>query len=370
MTKYKLLPVFAFAILLTSCGEKEKLEPEVRSIKYMTIDKRAKIQLRKFSAVVFAVDYSYLSFEDISGRVIRVNVDIGDKVKKGEVLAVIDKERFELGVKDAEADLIKAQAHLIKANTDYDREVELLRKEASFQKRVDQYKYMQAAAVSAVKSSNAKLGLAKRDLRNTELKAPYAGFIGMRQIEPNQEVKVGQKIFRIDAKGESEVHFDVPENLLKRVKLGMKGGVLFPSHPKVKAECKVTFLGTGAGRGNAFPVKAELKMKKNSIKPGMTAEVLLKLPVMEDTSGFVIPPEAILAGKGKRQGYVFVYDPKTSKLRKTDIETSGTMGNMTIVKTGIKEGDIIATAGISFLANGMKVNLYKAVDAPSGEQGE
>ncbi len=66
---------------------------------------------------------------------------------------------------------------------------------------------------------------------------------GERLVEPNQVVNVGQKIFRIDAKGALEVHFDIPENLLKRVAVGMSGSVVFPGKQSPVAKCEISFLG-------------------------------------------------------------------------------------------------------------------------------
>jgi len=353
------IAVIGIIVMLNGCGKKKEIVPSIRSIKYTIANERASFQMRKFSGIIFAVNYAYMSFEDISGRVSEVKVDIGDMVKKGQVMAVMNKERFKLALKTAEAGLSKAKANLVMAIADYEREKKLFKKDASFQRRLDARKFQYKAAISNARSAQATLGLAKRNLRNTDLVAPYDGYIGQRKIEANQEVRAGQEIFRVDAIGEMEVKFDIPENLIKRVKVGMPGRVKFSSRPNQKSKGKITFLGTAASRGNAFPAKIKLISPGKHIHPGMTAEVLLDLPVTGKGKGFLLPLSALLSAREVRTGYVFIYNPKTKKLRKVKVRTSGAVDNLGIVEGDITAGDIIATAGISFLADGMEVKLIK-----------
>ena len=359
-TNLSIVTVIALlSVLLISCGKKKEVPEQVRSIKTITVSALASGQTRKFTGVIFAVNYSYLSFEGVSGRIIKLNADIGDKVKKGEVLAVVDKQKYQLAVKHAEAQLKRAEAAIVRTKSNYEREKILFKKEASFKRRLETMEFQYKAAVSDEAAAKAALGLAKRNLGHTELKSPYDGFVGERFVLPNQEVAKGERIFRIDEKGELEVQFDVPESLRKRVKLNSEGVVRLPGQPGKDIKCKISFLGTAASKGNAFPAKALLIKPSVSVKPGMTAEVSFSLPVVGALSGFLIPPSAILMGKEKRTGFVFIYDPATSTVKKTKVRFSGAQGNLGIVSDGIKGGDIIAVAGVSFLLDGMKVQLYK-----------
>ena len=203
-------------------------------------------------------------------------------------------------------------------------------------------------------------------MRNTELLAPYDGFIGARYIEPKQEVGKGQKIFRIDAMGKLEVQFDIPEGMRKRITLNDSGNVTFSGHPGLITKCSVSFLGTAANVGNAFPAKAQLVDPPETVKPGMTAEVSLILPVTDQIAGFLVPTTAYLPGPDPKSGVVFVYDKTTSTVKKVDVKTGGSQGNLGIVTEGLKAGDIVAVAGVSFLKDGMKVKLYN----PTAKNGD
>ena len=363
-----LLLLASVSLLFCSCGKKEEVPEMIRSIKTVKVSQRSTKQVRKFSGVVYAVNYAYLSFEDVQGRVIKVNVDIGDEVSKGQILAVLDPQKYMLDVKVAQAKLKKAEASLVKAEADYEREKVLFKKGASFQQRLDTRKFQYEAAQSEVNSAQAGLKLAQRNLKNTKLKSPYEGFIGERFIQSNQEVGVGTRIFRIDEKGDMEVHFKIPESLRKRVTLNMNGSVDVMGHNKQHLSCKVSFLGTAASEGNAFPAKALIIDTPKSVKPGMTANVSLALPIEKEKQGFLLPPSAILMSKKKQTGYVFVFDPKTSTVHKQKVHFSGAQGNLGVISEGLKEGDIVATAGVSFLLDGMKVKLLNTNGVSNGAE--
>ncbi len=70
------------------------------------------------------------------------------------------------------------------------------------------------------------------------------------------------------------------------------------------------------------------------------------------------PTARVAPGKGPYTGYVFVFDPATSKVRRTPIRARGATDNMVAISQGIKPGDVIAVAGVSFLTDGQKVKLY------------
>ena len=111
----------ALLFLATACEEEAKIVEEIRSIKTFTVREATAGYLRKFSGVVRAVDRSGLSFE-VPGNVLAVNVDIGGAVEKGQVLAELDKEPYQLEVQKAEAELVTANAKVKNQKADYARE--------------------------------------------------------------------------------------------------------------------------------------------------------------------------------------------------------------------------------------------------------
>lgn len=341
---------------LTGCSKEEQVIEEIRSIKTMTVQKLSTGQERKFSGIVQASESSALSFE-VGGQVEQVNVDIGDRVRKDELLAVLDKEPYELLVKSAQAELVRAKANLTNKKADYEREEAIYREGAGSQKRLDQAKFGYEEAGAGVKYTVSKLNLARRDLRKTTLYAPYDGSIGRRMVEPHMEVAVGQELFEIDAIGDMEVQVDIPETVVNRLSVGAATTVALTVRPDETFAGIISYIGTMAGTANAFPVKVALHDPPSEIQSGMTAEVTFPLQGQNGQTGYLIPPQAFLPSKEPGRAFVFIYDSTSSSVKKVAITLSGAQDNQVIVDEGLAAGDIVAVAGLGFLSDGQQVKL-------------
>ena len=354
----KLLFLAILGCALTACKEKVEIVEQIRSLKTITVSEMATKQIRKFSGIVKAVDSSNLSFE-VDGNVQTVHVDIGDSVRKGQALAVLDKEPYRLDLDAAQAELISARARVDNNREAYNRQVRVFEQGAGSKSRLDKAKYDLESALSQVNFEVAKVNYAKRNLRKTTLTAPYDGYIAWRSVEPHEEVKTGQRVFVIDAKGAMEVELAVPETTINLIRIGTSATVQFPTLPDRSVKGRISYIGSAAVKSNAFPVKVSLEGKTANISPGMTAEVALAMKEGKQTAGYLVPIQAILPANEIDQGYAFVYDPQTATVRKTPIKTLAAQNNLMVVSDGLSAGDIIAVAGVSFLADGMKVKLMQ-----------
>lgn len=355
---FLLLPL----ISLSACGKKQEVTQDLRALKTITVSAPATGQVRNFSGTVSASNSASLSFE-VAGKVEVVNVEIGDEVKKGQILAVLDEEPYKLDLTAAEAEVTEANARIVDKKAEYERQERVYRQGAGAKGKLDAAKYDYEAAKSGVDFQMAKLNIAKRSLRKTELQAPYDGSVARRMVEPGEEVKVGQPVFDLDGAGALEVVIAVPETTIARINLGTKVNLTFPTMPGQVYEGRISYIGSAAVKSNAFPVKVALVNAPVEISPGMTAEASLILkagatPEIQN-KGYLIPVQALLPATEPRTAFIFVYDSETSVVRKKQIQTKGEQHNMAIVDEGVSAGDIIAVAGVSFLADGMKVKLMK-----------
>jgi RND family efflux transporter MFP subunit len=357
-TLKRMIGLLCIAVALTACKEKEEIVDVVRAIKTTTIREQATKQLRKFPAVVAAVDSSDLSFQ-VGGQVASVAVDIGDRVEKGQILAVLDPEPYQLDVDAVKAELVKARDAVNESKSQYDREQRIYDQGAGVKSRLEVAEYNYKATKSAVDFQVAKLAQAQRNLRKTTLVAPYDGTIALRSVQPNEEVQVGQKIFEIDATGQMEVQLAVPEGTIDQIHIDDAARVTFPTLPGDSAVGRISYIGSAAVKANAFPVKVELVVVDPKVKPGMTAEATLTLAEDNQAAGYTLPIQAILPAAKANWGYAFLFDPNTSTIKKTPIRFHGVEEKKAIAAEGLKPGDIIAVAGVSFLADGMTVKLLE-----------
>lgn len=358
----------ALAPILAACAREEP-PPELppRAIQWERVTSEEVSERRVISGIVTAVSDTQLAFE-VGGTVESVDVSLGDVVERDQVLARLDPEPFELAVRDAEAALAEAKALQESARADFARAKNLYDSQVISRQEFDRNRARRGSRDSQVEAAEARLNLARRDLRRSVLRAPFGGAISVREIEPAMKLASGQLAFEMDSGEEGlRVEVQMPETLIARVRQGDDVAVSFPSiHGAAPGteegdwEAVISEVGTRASTGNAFPLRADLVRIPEGLRPGMTAEVTFSLPRNDRgvgvVDGFLIPANATLA-EAEDQFAVFVFDPDASTVRKRAIRPGGVRDNEVAVLEGLEEGEIIATAGVSFLRDGQTVVL-------------
>ncbi len=351
---------------LSACEQKPPAAPEpVRAIRAFVVTDVAGGQVRRFSGLIEASETSVLSFQ-IGGNVREVLVNQGDTVRAGQVLATLDTEPYRLNERAAAAELDRARAYLSQARADYERHQRLLAQRAVAQVQFEVAQRNFLSAQSQIDFATAQLDLARRDLRNTALVAPFDGSIAERLIDPFVEVRAGQTVFRINAAGGMQAAIGVPETRIGQLVLGMPATVTVPQIAQ-PMEAHISEIGSAAGPGNVFPVKAALSDPPPAVRAGMTAEVTLRLPETETAASYFLPLAAITPGDRSGEGFVFVYDPRSSTVRRTPVRSAGPLAGNMVAVSGVSGGDIVASAGAIFLVDGQKVRLMEpTATSPNG----
>lgn len=357
-----LIGLLAVVLVLGACGSDEgEAEKHVRAVKTMVISDLASAQARKFPGTIEAVDSSQISFE-VDGIVQSVNVDVGDKFKKGDILATLDRKPLELAVESAKATLSRAAAQVAEKKSAFEREQRIQAEDpgATTQKAVDQARAAYESQIQNVSFNRSQLDLAERDLRNTELHGPFDGTVAARFVEPSEVSARGQPVLEVYAEAAMQVAVSVPEQIIDRISSGLEGRVALANRPDDPYVAIVTDVGSAASTANAFPVKALIVDADERVRPGMTAELNLSFASEGGPSGYLIPMQALLPGIEREDRNVFLYDTATSTIRKTPVTTLGIQGDNVIVTEGVSPGDILVVAGVPFLADGQEVTLVNS----------
>jgi RND family efflux transporter MFP subunit len=349
------------SMYLVLLGCKEDAPPpieRIRAIKTITVTERVSGINRNFPGSVEAVDKSNLSFE-VSGNVKELGVEVGDTVKKGQDIATLDRQPFKLNVQAAEAEVKSAQVDLKHQKKNLERFQEVRKKDpgAISLRHLEQAEAAYERARNSLSYSETQLNLAIRDLEKTKLSAPFDAVIAARHVEPFQEVKRGEPIYDIFIEGAMKVVIDIPEIIIESISRGLTAEIRFPKSPDRVYEGIVSEIGSTASSASTFPVKVAIKDAGARIRPGMSADVSLVLYSSDEEAGFLIPYDAIVPGDKKTTSSIFIFDPKTSTVKKAQIKSSVSKGNNIVVTKGIKPGDIVAIAGVSYLKDGQKVKL-------------
>ena len=337
-------------------------EAVVRPVRSMVVSDRMKLPELRFPGKVRAGESRDLSFE-VPGRLIDFDSSCnGRRVKKGDVLAKLD-------ARDYEADLAKAEAESEKAELTLQRMKNAERTGGVSKEEVSK-------AEAEVKTSAARLAVARKALESCVVKAPYDGVVAETYVELLDMVAVGQKILTLQDADKVKFDVSIPETMVIDRRLGdelksRRHFVVFDALPKQTFDVKFEeFTSKADDRTQTFTATFSMPTHEEFvILPGMSVTLVIeggeKSKVADDGKGLqlalAVPTVAVGADE---TGAHFVW-----KLVKTDregeyrtvkqrIETARLVGTNIGVKSGLENGDRIAVAGVTILTEGRTVTLY------------
>ncbi|WOH36515.1 efflux RND transporter periplasmic adaptor subunit [Thalassotalea fonticola] len=356
----RILLTILLASVLLGCNEQAVVtEKAIRPIAWSKVSETNLKQLRTLSGVVAPVEATNLSFEVI-GKVETVEVQLGEIVIAGQVLAQLNHRSFDLSLQSAQAQLDKANAAMAEAKNTFERYDKLVKQGLVSQSGFDNAKATYDSNKSAVGVAQAQVDIANKNLQDSTLLAPYDGVITKRLIEPSQQIGAGQAAFEVEGNHGFEIEVLVPETLIQELKQDTFLAIRFPVLTGVTMQGRINEIGTRAQSANAFPVTVILAETNNKLRAGMTAEVDFVFDGIGRTGykgkTIAVPMTALRAGLDQKS-YVFVYDIEASVVRLRQVQTENILNNLVYLSSGLSDGEIIATAGVAFLRDGQQVTL-------------
>jgi RND family efflux transporter MFP subunit len=346
---------------LCNCDKKQddSAEQLVRGLRAYKVSAIAESRVRRFPSVLQPADVSQLSFE-ISGQLKAVNLEAGQKVELGGLLAEIDPRSLLTQVQQASASVTQAEAQLTNAEADVQRKETLLKSGSGTRAAFDQSTATFLTAKAQLEKAQRQLELANHDLDRSKLLAPFTGTIANVEVKSFAQVSAGQPIVTLYSDDRFEISFVVPAATFQSLKLGQLVEVNVADRPDLSPKGKIKELGSKAENVSAFPVVVSLENNAPGLNAGMSVEVKLEQPLIGGSSGFLVPLSVIAPEGGKDlQGVatVYLYDAATSTVTKRKITVGGIRDNLLVVTEGLSVGDLIASAGVSYLVDGEKVKL-------------
>jgi membrane fusion protein, multidrug efflux system len=362
MLSHRIFPILFAALALGAC-EKEQTtqdsQPTVRAIKHMMLDQRAGLQQRRIAGLVAASISTNVGFE-INGQVIELLRKAGEPVEKDELIGRLDPEPSRLRLAQSQNSVAQAQATLDDARKKFDQQRKLKRQGYVTQAEFDTAEAALKNAEGAVGVAESQLDLARRDLAKTDLKAPFSGVIARLDVDVFQEVSGGQTIYAIQTEGQDKIKASLPETLINRISLASRVEVMFPPLNGASVRGVVDEIAPLTGAANAYPIEVRLEQTPPGLRSGMSAELVFRFETESTGKAFLVPMTALRPKVGADDASVFVFDPATNSLIERTVRATNVENNSLEVIGDLKAGEIIATAGVSFLHDGMKVSLFDA----------
>lgn len=346
-------------LCLLACGSEPAQQPElIRPIRYQKVKPGSSLLKRTFSGMAQAGVESRLSFR-VPGAVEEVAVQVGDRVKKGQMIARLDATDYRLQVQEAQAALANARAQARNAEANYERVKGLYENRNASRNDLDAARAANESAEAMVRASNTRLELAQSQRGYTRLTAPNAGAIASVPIEINENISAGQLVALLTSGSLTEVGSTVPESLISQIKKNMPVSVIFDALPEREFAAKVTEVGVAAtGQATTFPVTVRLEQSASLIRPGMAATIIFLLPKAGDNTPVLVAPEAI--GEDRKGRFAFVVESAKDGLgiihRRAVMVGDLTSDGLEVV-SGLQDSDLVVTAGISRIHEGQQVQI-------------
>lgn len=363
--QYLILSLILTSQILYGCssGEEEETSEIIRPVRYQKAQLSDGMIKRMFSGISEARVESSLSFK-VGGTVEKRSVSVGDELKSGQLIALLDSTDFNITMHDAEASLANAQAELRRARSNYDRAKTLYENNNTSKNDLDSARAAAESASAQVESAGQKLRSARLQLSYTKLYSPGNCAVASTHVKENENISAGSPIVTVNCGDCADVKMSVPGNFINSVKAGNEVEVEFDAFPTRSFRAIVTEVGvSSSGTATAFPVTVALQEGCAEIRAGMAADVSFSIPVTNNQNTIVIPPVAATEDRIGR--FVFVLEQNSDKrwfAKRRPVEIGELTPTGLIVTKGIEADELIVTAGVSRIVDGQEVKLLEGMD--------
>ncbi|NUM76965.1 efflux RND transporter periplasmic adaptor subunit [candidate division KSB1 bacterium] len=342
--------------LLTACSKQEERVVQPTPVTVWTVANLAGENGLRYSANIkpdVQVDLAFkasgyveeiLQVTGVDGR--RRNVQEGDFIKKGTVLARVRATEYRDRVAEA-------QAGLTKAKSDFDRAAKLFENQSIAKADYD-------AAYAGYTSAQARYDQAAQALRDCALQAPMDGFVLKRNVEVGTLAGLGMPGFILADTRAVKAVFGVPDMIVGQMKMGDYQTVTTEAIPGVGFRGRITRIAPSADpNSRVFEVECTIPNPDNRLKAGMIAA--LKIAAQASSpSAMLLPLNAIVRPRHDPKGYaVFVVEESNGKptARERKINLGDVVGNSISVTAGLQGGEKVIVRGATLVVDSQEVRI-------------
>lgn len=361
MTMYRIMALSILSLVMLAAGAcKDKVAEKaevVRPVVTYTIPDI--MRSREWSTSGTAKDAleTALSFR-VGGTIINLPVKVGQRVKKGDLVAALDPTDFRLEVKRAEASLKDLEAELNNSRLNYERLKTLENKAVISRSEYDAAFSSYESLLARVEAQQDQVSIARRNLSYATLTAPVGGMISTKPAEVHRNVAAGETIATLNSKGDLEIEIGVPDRIVPYVEEGQSVSVVFDVFQDITLPGAVKEVSVEAQDTSTFPVTITLQENDPRIRSGMVAEVTFDFARIAEMQLVSIPMQAMF-GKPDNTSWVWVLDTETMTVHERAVEPGMPTRLGTAVRKGLNPGDVVVVRGVHSLKDGQKVRMMQ-----------
>lgn len=350
MKKYIILA--AAALVMTGCSKKNDVAAagadDAVDVKIAKVTSQVLPQTETYTATVESDVKNNIS-PNMANRIERILVDVGDRVSKGQVVAILDASSLQ----QLQLQLSNQKAVLDNVQTDFNRIAELYKIGGVSKADYDNAKVQlesQQTQYNVLKTQLSQMG------RNTQLYAPISGVVTARNYD-NGDMYSGQPILTIEETSKVKVMVAVSESHYRDIKRGMKVDIELDAYPGEKFVGTVTIVSPNIDIAtHTFQTEVTIANQAQKVRPGMFARATINFGSQKHV---VVPDEALVKQIGAGDRYVYVYNPNNQTVSYNKVELGKHIGTNYEIFSGVGDGQHVVIAGQTRLRDGKKVKVVK-----------
>ncbi|MDJ0840765.1 MAG: efflux RND transporter periplasmic adaptor subunit [Acidobacteriota bacterium] len=325
--------------------------PVVKRVRTALVENARLERRARFSGVLRAADRASLSFT-LHGRMVTRSVDIGDRVEKGQVVAQLDKQPYINALEGARSNLAELKARQAQSRRDLERVRRLVAEKAAPVEELEKVGSGSESLAAAIEAATAQVAEAERQLKETQLPAPFSGVVTRVYLEPGEFAQGGRPVLALSGKDDLELEVEVPESVLMTLKPGGEAEVLLPMSGDRSVRGRVASVGRAAsGPGSLFPVI--ISLDAGNLVPGQTAELLLDL---SERDQLTVPIQAVFNPGGSQPR---VYRVRNGIANRIPVKVGRVVSQKVTVNGELEAGDQVVTGGFFGLTDNEQVEVIQ-----------
>ena len=350
--------LFVFLIVL-SCGEGEQaVKKVVRPILHQEVGYLGGAKVRTFSGTARTDKIVNLSFRS-GGIITRFEVQLGQRVKKGDLLGRLDNVQANLNYESAVSSLNSAASQMNTAKLSLNRIRSLYEKGSASLSDFEAAKNSFRTAEQSYESTRRSVAIQKEQVNFGFLYAPEDGIIAAVNAEVDENVNPGQVVAILNAGTDMEISIGLPESVINLVRREMKVDVAFPAIGDKAFQGQISEVSPSVDAGTStYPVRVAVLNPSSEIRTGMAANVTFNLGGNDDAKKtLVVPAHAV--GEDSDGRFVFLVNQQgeATTVKKQRVTIGPLTSDGFEISSGLQAGQRIAVAGLQTLLDGQEVRL-------------
>lgn len=296
---------------------------------------------------------------------VELHANVGDRVRRGQVLARFDTAMLITEVRRLRAEVEQATAEVGQANSERDRALQLADSGAVSQQEVVQRVTAAQVAAARLNSSRAQLSARELDLQRADVKAPDDGTISARNAQAGMVGTPGLELFRIIRQDRLEWRGELTASQLARVAPGQHVQLLLPGGATTDARIRQL--------APAMNMHTRLALIYADIAPGGSARAGTYVNgriVLGERPALVVPASSVVIRDGNSFVFTVASEGEERRVRPHLVEVGRRIGKDVEILTGLNAGELVVARGAGFLDDGDSVRVVNGTDEESRGSGE